>query len=226
VPRGHEETVVLRAVRQFVNKGMVGFEEFVYGEDDMAYITTSSIESSSSFSSSSSSGSSRVSVVNDLIQLPENSAPKQRLAVSYAMAQSSVLSIFEARIEKKVEEYKYIPEALAANGKVHLTELQLGMMIGEVFVIRHDVNLHTEILDTPDFFWQEEHYRDVYDLMMSYLEMTGRTEILNVRLDMLRELLDVLQQQMESSHSTKLEWIIIWLIVAEVVLQGLKALGY
>ena len=24
---------------------------------------------------------------------------------------------------------------------------------GEVFVIRHDVNLHTEILDTPDFFW-------------------------------------------------------------------------
>ena len=27
--------------------------------------------------------------------------------------------------------------------------------IGEVFVIRHDVNLHTEILDTPDFFWHD-----------------------------------------------------------------------
>jgi uncharacterized Rmd1/YagE family protein len=54
---------------------------------------------------------------------------------------------------------------------------------------------------------------------MSYLEMSGRTEILNKRLDMLRELLDVLQQQMENAHAVKLEWIIIWLIVAEVVLQ-------
>ena len=52
-----------------------------------------------------------------------------RLSVSFAIAQSSVLAIFESRIEKKVEEYKYIPEALAAYGKVHLSELQLGRMI-------------------------------------------------------------------------------------------------
>ena len=33
--------------------------------------------------------------------------------------------------------------------------LSLSIYIGEVFVIRHDVNLHTEILDTPDFFWYD-----------------------------------------------------------------------
>jgi uncharacterized Rmd1/YagE family protein len=49
--------------------------------------------------------------------------------------------------------------------------------------------------------------------------MDPRTEVLNKRLDMLRELLDVLQQQMENAHSVKLEWIVIWLIVIEVVLQ-------
>lgn len=54
---------------------------------------------------------------------------------------------------------------------------------------------------------------------MSYLEMSGRTEILNKRLDMLRELLDVLQQQMENAHAVKLEMIVIYLIVVEVVLQ-------
>ena len=51
--------------------------------------------------------------------------------------------------------------------------------------------------------------------------MSGRTEILNKRLDMLRELLDVLQQQMENAHAVKLEWIVIYLIIAEVLLQGL-----
>ena len=39
-------------------------------------------------------------------------------------------------------------------------------MIGEVFVIRHDVNLHTEILDTPDFFWKDgEKYENDYKLV-------------------------------------------------------------
>ncbi len=57
--------------------------------------------------------------------------------------------------------------------------------------------------------------------MSGYLEMSGRTEILNKRLDMLRELLDVLQQQMENVHAVKLEWIVIYLIMAEVLLQGL-----
>lgn len=61
--------------------------------------------------------------------------------------------------------------------------------------------------------------------LMGYLEMTGRTEILNKRLDMLRELLDVLQQQMENAHGVKLEMIVIYLIVAEVVLQLLAILS-
>jgi uncharacterized Rmd1/YagE family protein len=96
-------------------------------------------------------------------------------------------------------------------------------------LIKHVVNgLHpyTYPADTPDFFWKENSYEPHYQMVMSYLEMSSRTEILNKRLDMLRELLDVLQQQMESSHAVKLEWIVIWLIVAEVVLQVLKTMGY
>ncbi len=131
VPRG-EEAALLKLVRKYSSKGLVGPEEFSSGEDDMAFVVSPDATS--------------IAVLNDVIELPLTTEPKQRLSVSFAIAQSSVLAIFEARIEKNVEEYKYIPEALAAHGKVHLSELQLGMMIGEVFVIRHDVNLHTEIL--------------------------------------------------------------------------------
>ena len=61
--------------------------------------------------------------------------------------------------------------------------------------------------------------------VMNYLEMGARTEVLNKRLDMLRELLNVLQQQMETAHAVKLEWIVIWLIVIEVILQLLAVGG-
>ena len=95
-----------------------------------------------------------ITIGNDVIILPDETLAKQRLALSYAIAQSTVLSIFEARIEKKMEDYKYIPETLAAVGSIHLEQTELGKMIGEIFVVRHDVNLHSDILDTPDFFWE------------------------------------------------------------------------
>lgn len=60
---------------------------------------------------------------------------------------------------------------------------------------------------------------------MGYLEMKQRTDILNTRLDMLRELLDVLQQQMENAHAVKLEWIVIYLIVVECVIQALAVIN-
>lgn len=58
-----------------------------------------------------------------------------------------------------------------------------------------------------------------YETVSRYLETDTRVEVLNTRLDMLRDLLDVLTQQQENSHSTHLEWIIIWLIVIEVLIQ-------
>jgi hypothetical protein len=32
----------------------------------------------------------------------------------------------------------------------------MGIMVGDIFAIQHDVNLRSEILDMPDFFWNEE----------------------------------------------------------------------
>ena len=191
-----EEAELLKTIRGFVTKGLVEQHEFASGEDDMAFATSPDMGTEAHFT-----------VTNDFITLPDVSKVKERLSISFAIGQSAVLAIFEARIERKIEEYKYIPETLAACGRVQLTEEQLGIMIGEVFVIRHDVNLHTEILDTPTFFWKENAMEQDYKMVMDYLEMPGRTEILNKRLDMMRELLDVLQQQMESNHALNLEWV-------------------
>jgi uncharacterized Rmd1/YagE family protein len=49
--------------------------------------------------------------------------------------------------------------------------------------------------------------------------MASRTEVLNVRLTLMRELLAVLQQQEETAHRVKLEWIVIWLIFISVLLD-------
>jgi uncharacterized Rmd1/YagE family protein len=196
---------LLSICKNFIVKGRLSQSEFEAGEDDMAFV--------SSFDED------HITIANDVIMLPENTSVQSRLAVSFAIAQSTVLSIFEARIEEKIDEYKFIPEELADSGRVNLTPKQLGNMIGEVFVIRHDVNLHSEILDIPDYFWKENSVEPLYRMTGMYLEMEPRTEVLNKRLDLLRELLRLVQHQHENAHNVKLEWIVIWLIVVSVVLE-------
>lgn len=97
------------------------------------------------------------------------------------------------------------------NGNIHICF--------DVNVICRDRPLSMNLLLTDQTNHILSCFRDFLYQVMRYLEMSGRTEVLNKRLDMLRELLDVLQQQMENAHSVKLEWIVIWLIVIEVVLQ-------
>ena len=206
-----KEAAILAVIRKFIVRGTVARVEFDECEDDMAFVASSAVD--------------KISIGNDVIVLPDETLAKQRLAVSYAIAQSTVLGIFEARIEKKMEDYKYIPETLAAVGSVHLEQKVLGKMIGEIFVIRHDVNLHSDILDTPDFFWEEDKFEPEYKMVMRYLEMGSRVEVLNKRVDLLRELLDVLQEQMEANHAVALEWIVIWLVVIEVLIGILGIIG-
>ena len=87
------------------------------GEDDMAFVYDYDALD--------------ISIANDVITLPSRCEVKERLAVSFAVAQSTILSIFEARVENKIEEYKFIPETLATSGKVELSTKQLGVMIGK-----------------------------------------------------------------------------------------------
>jgi uncharacterized Rmd1/YagE family protein len=246
--RGEEEEL-LNEIRFFVvthgGGGLLSHQEFEEGQDDMAFVTSPesaaiTIANDVITLPDDASAKSRLSVpcpclcpclclylpfvsTRDLPPLFSRcSLFLLSWQVSFAIAQSTVLAIFEARIERKIEDYKYIPETLAERGKLKLTTKQLGGMIGEVYVIRHDVNLHSEILDTPDFFWKEPAaVEEDYRLTMRYLEMDTRTEILNKRLDMLRELLGVLQQQHENGHAMKLEWIVIWLIVVSSVIEAI-----
>jgi uncharacterized Rmd1/YagE family protein len=205
-----EEKYMLGIVRDFVKDKMIDDIEYESSEDDMAFMI------------SLSSSLPRITVANDVITLPDTTTPNQRLAVSFAIAQSAIISIFENRIERKVEEYKFIPETLSKVGKINLPIRRVGQMIGDIFVIRHDLNLHSDVLDTPDFLWEEDIYEPDYLIIAKYLEMESRVDLLNTRLDMLKELLDMIQQQMQNAHASKLEWIVIWLIVIEV---GIEVIG-
>ncbi|CAN0052855.1 unnamed protein product [Phaeothamnion confervicola] len=99
-------------------------------------------------------------------------------------------------------------------------------MVGKVLVERNEVNLHSDILDTPEFFWEADRWEPHYQRLCKYLDIPVRVEVLNQRLDILRELLDVLNNQASGRPKEgRLEWIIIYLIIVEVVIELFWQIG-
>jgi uncharacterized Rmd1/YagE family protein len=148
-----------------------------------------------------------------------------RLAVSHGLAQSVKLATFENAIQKTIDTTRNIPEQLAARGRVPLSKREIRKKMGELFIERSSINLHSDILDIPEFFWDHSEVEPLYNLIANHLDLETRIEVLNQRLDIVHDLFEMLGNELNHQHSSKLEWIIIWLIVIEVVITLLHQYG-
>ena len=70
-----------------------------------------------------------------------------------------------------------------------------------------------------DVFWEEDEFEPTYKKVRKYLDMDKRIEVMNQRMDIIRELLELLSTQQDQTHANRLEFIIMVLIVIEVVIE-------
>ncbi|KAI8584718.1 hypothetical protein K450DRAFT_217673 [Umbelopsis ramanniana AG] len=156
-------------------------------------------------------------IYNDVITLrhPQNYLVK--LTISHAIAQSVKMTLFERLIDDTINETKYIPQVMAESGKVHMSRVAITKKIGQLFIMRINVNLVSNILDTPEIFWSEPALEPLYSAIRGYLEISQRVELLNQRVQVISDLLDMLKDHLNSSHGEQLEWIVIWLIAMEIL---------
>lgn len=147
-----------------------------------------------------------------------------KLAISYAIGQSVKLTVFEEVISRTVELSKQIPHDLAEKGKIVLSRKEISRKMGELYLERNYINLHSEILDTPEVFWEHADLEPFYRKMAHYLDINKRVDLLNRRLTLLHELFEILGNELNHQHSSRLEWTIIILIVIEVVMAFMRDL--
>ncbi len=159
-----------------------------------------------------------VSIKEDNITLP-NREVLTKLAFSQGIAQSVKLDTFEHTIQQTVDLTRELPLRLAEQGKIRQSGSDIRRMMGRLFIDRHSINLHQELLDTPEFFWEYSELEPYYLMVAHYLDIQRRVNVLNQRLTVLKELFDMLNTEINHKHSNRLEWTIIWLIVIEVILE-------
>lgn len=148
----------------------------------------------------------------------ENNAPL-KLAISYGLAQSVKLESYETSIQKTIDNNQHIPLELARFGKISLFRRSISKRIGEIFLERSSVNLSSEYLDVPEYFWEYSHLESFYVMTEQFLDIPKRVASLNKKLDVLHEMFDMLNNQLEHRYSSMLETVIILLIALEIVIN-------
>lgn len=164
------------------------------------------------------------SIAKDAIVLCSTTVA-EKIALSFAMAQSATLGGFETRVEDRIRSTKHIPSSLATVGSIQYSQSDTSKLIGQLFIELADVNIHSNVLDEPEYFTKStdnDDFKQLYEKMLKYQEVANRVGILNKRLAILRDLVGVLNQQLTHHQGTKLEWIVIWMLVFQVVI----ALGW
>ncbi|KAL8831290.1 MAG: hypothetical protein Q9191_000946 [Dirinaria sp. TL-2023a] len=161
-------------------------------------------------------------IYNDFISLREKRNYMTKLAISHALSQSVKTSLFEDLLSTTIALTHPLPAQLALTGSIALTRRQIIMQIGQLFILRINIHLQGSVLDSPELMWAEPQLEPVYGAVRSYLEMDQRVGLLTERLDVIADLLAVLKDQVGTKHGEYLEWIVIVLIAAEILVAAIN----
>ncbi|KAJ8947511.1 hypothetical protein NQ314_008589 [Rhamnusium bicolor] len=90
---------------------------------------------------------------------------------------------------------------------------------GELFALRHYLNLSSDVLDTPDFYWENEQFENLYNQVCAYFCISKRTRVMNEKINHCVALIELLSTHLSDKHHIRLEWMIIVLIMVEVAFE-------
>ncbi|THD23312.1 Required for meiotic nuclear division protein 1 [Fasciola hepatica] len=150
----------------------------------------------------------------------EDPVRMEQFAFSDALALSVKLSLLENRFDAVAVQMEPWIEDMKQGRQTSFNRSSVLKKTGELFTLRHLLNVSTSMIETPDFYWDRPDIERLHDQLRSVLSISSRTRVLNSRLNMCCELTQILSNHLQSRHSAHLEWMIIILILVEVCFEA------
>ena len=157
----------------------------------------------------------------DCLTMDEESE-ELKLSFSYGFSQSVKLQYFETIIDALIEKYNPMLQSLANKGAMPISRKQIRQVIGEILGAKSEMNLISNFLYHPKYFWQHPTLEEYYTMLERYLHIQRRVNAINHRLDTLNEIFEMFNGYLETRHSHSLEIIIIVLITIEILFAVLN----
>ncbi len=159
-------------------------------------------------------------IFNDMITL-KSGDHLIKLTISHAIAQSTKLSMFESKMSLILNSISKLPKIMALTGRLkNYTSKKLLMKTGGLLQLRSEVNLSSNVLDTPEYFWSiEPGLHPLYVAIREYLEIDQRVEVLNDRCKVFLDFFDIVSDTLAENHMVRVSKILIIAIGLSLVVS-------
>lgn len=101
----------------------------------------------------------------------------ERYTFSNAMSQSVKLGIWESTLDRYVDSMAFVTDDMKRGKKIRMTRASVLRKTGELFALKHLINLRSDLLDTPDFYWDHERLEKLFIHTSAYFSVQRRTKV-------------------------------------------------
>jgi uncharacterized Rmd1/YagE family protein len=135
------------------------------------------------------------------------------LNTSQSVALNRYDHITEALLMATQEHTQY----LELKGKLNMSGQKLKRFIGKVLNIKNGILENLYIFDSPDITWERQDLNQLNNSLKQSFDLKDRYRRIALRTEIIKENLSLFKDIMDHRESSRLEWIIIILILIEVV---------
>lgn len=142
----------------------------------------------------------------------------EKLALSHAIQRSVKIDHIEVAMDRLVALTKQVPADIMTGWRSVVENRNVLQKLGHILKMRDIINLE-RTLETPDAYWDRPELEGLYETVAKELELHGRKDALNTKLDYVKEVVDVWRGQVSDAYMVRLEQIVILLICVCIAFQ-------
>ena len=143
--------------------------------------------------------------------------PEMIRLVMFNASQSVALNSYAEITENLLFETNEHTKYLENKGKLDISGNKLKRFIGKILNIKNKISENLYIFDSPEVTWEDEQLNRLNTDLKYTFDLKDRYQLIQDRIDIIKENLELFKDIMYHKESSRLEWIIIILIVIEVV---------
>ncbi len=153
---------------------------------------------------------------NDYIIIPDEASYHRDIVIT-VLAKSVALERIENDINMLLDE---IEDTITQLKKGHLlvSDEQLANTAARILGFKINTISSIMLLDKPDITWDNEEASNLFDELNSIFELNARYDIIKHKTDVLMDITTVFAELAHAKRGTRLEWVIIALLIVEIVL--------
>jgi required for meiotic nuclear division protein 1 len=148
----------------------------------------------------------------------QRQSPERLILIAEVLAKSVVLARHEREVATVFDTTEPFARELAQSGRMSGGRRAILKHIGNALSVRHRVTGPVEVSDKPDILWDKPHLERLYARLEDEYELRERAESLNGKLAVIAESAQVLTDIIDTRRSLRLELIIVFLILFEVIM--------